>query len=910
MIEIRPLAEDWSVLLERASACAPYLRRLISRDLDALELGSMGDLEDAYDPWIRRWTGALAALETTDTAMPTLRAFKREGHLLIALQDLAGCASGQMLTTRLSAMADLAVETALRLAAQKTALATNGLTILALGKHGAQELNYSSDIDLVAIYDPHRFDGGDRDPSDAASRIIRDLITMFENVTGDGYVFRTDFRLRPDPSSTPLAVSTEMAELYYESVGQNWERMVYIKARPCAGDIAVGDAFLATLEPFVWRRHLDYWAISDVHAIKRMINAKVGDPDLGNVAADLKLGPGGIREIEFFAQTQQVILGGRDSTLRDPTTCGALVRLADAGVIDWPVSRALTEAYWILRGVEHRVQMLNDAQTHSLPRSDDERDKVAQLCGYASRAALEADLVDLRQTVHAHYQDLFSEEARQTARAIEGNLVFTGVDIDPASIKTLERMGFSAPDRVIATVQSWHRGGVPATRSDRGRQLLTAVLPGLLDTMSNSGEPDAAFANFATFFEGLSAGVQLLSMLVAEDAFADDLVATLALAPRLARTLSRKPACLEALIDGGEVERFTLPQGTDFETAMDKARRYHKEASLLVGHKLLHGRLTAREAGAAWTGLADATVVEMAKAAERETERRFGPAPGVWQVVAMGKLGGEELTAGSDLDLMVLFDPKVSGGEAQTWFSRFTQRLISALSAPTAEGLLYEIDMRLRPSGGAGPVAVSLAAFERYQRDEAWTWEHMALTRIRPITGDFGLAKQIMERALSAIVSRAQNPAILADIADMHARLGRDKPAKGFWDFKRAPGGLVDIEFVVQAALLTSGDAGLVTGNTSAAIGRLSKAGIFAPRIAETLNAALVYQQALQQVVRLALGDIGPDHVFSAGLENRLYRAVGQGDFAALKTRLSQLRADVTEIFQQKIPIKTTEPPL
>jgi len=907
MLKIHPLAGTLAELLERAGQQAPYLARLIARDAEALALADIDALETAFDPWFAAWRERLAACESVEGGMAPLRKFKREAHLLIALQDLAGRAGIGEVTDRLSAVADLATQAALELAVRQRELSSEGLVILALGKHGAHELNYSSDIDLIGLYDRERFDGGSRDPGDAASRILRDVIALLETQTGEGYVFRTDFRLRPDPSSTPLAVSTAMAEAYYESVGQNWERMVYIKARPSAGDLALGGRFLEGLVPFIWRRHLDYWAIADIHAIKRMINAKVGDPDLGDVASDLKLGPGGIREIEFFAQTQQVILGGRDPDLRDPTTCGALSRLAAAGIVEPGVRDDLVAAYGVLRAIEHRVQMLKDEQTQTLPRSEDGRARVAALCGHGDRAGFEAELIALRERVHAHYSDLFAEEERKTYHAVRGNLVFTGVDPDPGTVRTLAALGFSEPEKVIAAVANWHRGRVPATRSDRGRQLLTAVLPDLLAAMGETGEADTAFDRFATFFEGLSAGVQLLSMLLAESRLRDDLVSTLALAPRLAQTLSRKPESLEALIDGGERDELVIPPDMDLEAAMDEARRYHREASLLIGHRLLQGGLGAAAAGEAWTRLADETVVAMAAAAERETVRRFGPPQGRWHVAALGKMGGRELTAGSDLDLILLFDPFPGAGDAQTWFTRLTQRFITALSAPTGEGLLYEIDMRLRPSGRAGPVAVSFSAFARYQAEEAWTWEHMALTRLRGVAGSSELGDRVLEAARAAIIARSGSASILEDIGDMRARLARDKPDSGPWDMKLSPGGLVDIEFIAQAGLLTSGDPALITGNTDTALDRLDAAGRLGPGEADTLRKALRFQQSLQQVLRLAVGSVSGTPDFSAGLRDRLCRAVGLDAFEALQSALDDHRHQVRALFLQKIPMPSTD---
>ena len=904
---VRPLTGSLDTLCETAATAAPYLRRLIEGA--GLALDRVEDAPEALDALLAD-IRALAAAPRPDEAARLLRQAKRRAHLLIALADLSGLWPLETVTGALTDLADTTVQAALATALARRGLAPEGLFLVALGKMGARELNYSSDVDMAAYYDPDLFRGGDRGPADAAARVCRDVVDLMESQTADGYVFRTDFRLRPDPRSTPIAVSTRMAELYYESVGQNWERMVWIKARACAGDCEAAEAFFEVMRPFVWRRHLDYWAIADIHAIKRMINANVGDPDLGDLAADVKLGPGGIREIEFFVQTQQLILGGRDPALRDPTTLGALKALGAAGVLDSATVETLNSAYHDLRAVEHRIQMLDDAQTHSLPADREKRARVAALCGWSDLSAFDAALVALRTQVHDAYRTLFAEEERRTEAAVRGNLVFTGVDDDPGTLATLAALGFSAPDRIIATIRDWHRGGVPATRTQRGQQLLTAILPDLLGAMGRTGEADVAFARFTTFFEGLRTGVQTLSMLLAEPQLLDDLVATLALAPRLASRLAQRPVLLEALVDGGEGADLDIPEETPFDEAMDRARRHHRDQVFLIGHRLLHGRLNAVDAAGAWTALADRTIQAMAAAAARETVRRFGPPPGRYTVLGMGKLGGQEMTAGSDLDLLVVYaadDAVDAAGEARHWFAKYTQRLITALSAPTPEGVLYEVDMRLRPSGRSGPVAVHVPAFERYQREEAWTWEHMALTRMRPVAGDEALGRDVLALGRAALASRTDRAVITADIVEMRDRLRRERPQSGPWDLKFAPGGLVDIEFVVQHALLISGDPGLVRPGTREAIASLDAAGQLSSRESDTLLSALTLIQAVQQVLRLAVGDEVQPATLSEGLRNRLCRAAGVDTFDGLVAALETAMAAAAALHRKKLPPTATE---
>lgn len=900
---LRPVADTPLKAIEAARASAPYLDRLMQARGEALALhgaealfGRAMDAVHALSP---------APDMPVDDAMRQLRIAKQEAHLAIAALDLSGAEAVSTITQRITDFADAAVSAALNLAAAKADLTTDGLFLAALGKMGAFELNYSSDIDMAAFFDGEVFDGGRREAVDAASRMVREAMRLLEERTADGYVFRTDLRLRPDPSSNPLALSTRRAELYYESVGQNWERMVWIKARVAAGDAQAGQAFLNTMTPFVWRRHLDYWAISDVQAIKNMINTQVGANDLDDRGPNLKLGPGGIREIEFFVQTQQLILGGRNPELRVRGTMEGLSRLVELGAVEAQTACDLSTAYEQLRAIEHRVQMLNDEQTHDLPRDAEARARVAALCGYGDLTAFDAAVSDIRKCVHAHYLDLFADEARKRKAATHGNLVFTGVDDDPETVGTLSRMGFGDPGHVIHTIRRWHRAKTPATRSTRGRELLTAILPDILSRMGETGEPDQAFARFTTFFEGLRSGVQTLSMLSAEPALMDDLVATLALSPRIGNILARRPALLESLLSVSDQDSPpTVTPDTDFETAMVAARRWQGERAFLIGHRLLHGKIAAREAATAWSDLADTCVTLMARAAEAETERRYGRPPGVWSVCALGKLGGREMTAGSDIDILVLYDPN-EDPDAQIWFTRFTQRLITALSAESGDGRLYEVDMRLRPSGRAGPVATSLSAFERYHRGEAWTWEHMALTRLRPVAGDAALGARIVETAVTAIKD-ADGATRTADILDMRRRLHREKPSKGPWDLKMRRGGLVDLEFIVQHAVLTSPAPLEHAPALQVSIPALGAADRLEQAEADMLLDAFVFLQSLQQIQRLALGDIVPD-TLSSGLQDRLCRAAGQDNFTQLEQSLEAYCVQIGKLFCRKLGNPATE---
>jgi glutamate-ammonia-ligase adenylyltransferase len=896
MLDIRPIASDSDAALAAAEPHAPYLRRLRERGVPADFPAALSAVRN------------LPADTPIAEAMAALRAAKLAVHLSLAGDDLSGRRGVMDVTHCLTGFAIDCLEAAFRVALASRGLNGDGLFAIALGKMGAFELNYSSDIDIAAFYERDRFDGGDRDPGEAAQRVVRDVVKIMDEITAGGYVFRTDLRLRPDPSSTPVAVSTEMAELYYESVGQNWERMVWIKGRPAAGDHAAATKFLARMEPYIWRRNLDYWAIGDIQAIKRMINTKVGANDFDARSPDVKLAPGGIREIEFFVQTQQLILGGRDIALRDNTTLGALAALTDAGVVSPSTATTLTAAYKALRNVEHRIQMRQDEQTHTVPADDAERESLAFLCGYSALSEFDRDLLDTRRRVQAAYDALFAKEDRAAETHSLGNLVFTGVDDDPGTVKTLSGLGFSNPSSAIDTIRNWHRGRVPATRTPRGRELLTAILPGMLQAMGETGEPDQAFLWYSRFFEGLSSGVQTLSMLLARPDLLSDLVATLALAPRLARIIARRPDLLEALVSNAIPKAPNVSGAVTFDAALDNWRRYHREQSFLTGHRLLHGLIASDEAAQVWTRLADDTIRYMAAVGEQETTRRYGEVPGRWAVFGMGKLGGEEMTAGSDLDLIVIYD---SGSDnAQNWFTRLTQRLITGLTAPTAEGELYEVDMRLRPSGRAGPVAVRLDAFRHYQNEEAWTWEHMALTRLRFICGDDSLGQAVHQIAADAICARARSARrkqIPVDVSDMRQTLYREKAGHGLWDFKTAEGGLIDIEFMAQQEMLLRARPDLVRPNTGMALSGLADADGEDSEDWCFLRAALNLLSAMQQLQRLAIGSDPVDEAMPEGLKARLCRAAGEEDFEGLEERLSGVKARVHQLAREKLHLPATE---
>lgn len=917
-----PFASAVAALIEHA----PYLKRLTERRPDLLDNPDSDWPERLLAQALADADAIAADPPPIEDGMRTLRRAKDAVHLAAAVADLARAWPLSRVTRALTSFADASLRAALAMAAKERAASGDvvladangtsgpipGFSLIAMGKMGAGELNYSSDIDVSVFFAPDRLSVTQaREPRVAAVRLVAPLVRALEEVTADGYVFRTDLRLRPDPGSTPVAVSIAFAEHYYQTLGQNWERAAFIKARAAAGDRECGREFLASLEPFIWRKHLDFAAVEDVHSIKRQILSAHKSTELGDPVFDVKLGRGGIRDIELFAQTQQLILGGRNRKLRAQGTLAALDALAEAGAIAESARAALHKAYIFFRDVEHRIQMLEDAQTHRVPGDQGTRAHVAALAGFDSLAAFEAALIEQRRIVSDIDHQLFGR-GDSLADPL-GSLIFTGVEDHAETLETIHKLGFGDADYVSQTIRGWHHGRIRAMRSARARELLTRLTPRLLRAFSKAGEPDQAFARFASFFAGLNAGVQVLALLDARPALLDLLSRLLTLAPRLSEELARRPALLDALIE----PRFATPLGQDgpgrrraelagligdagsFEAKLNAARRFHREEAFRIGVQVLEGLASAEEAGAAHADLAEASVAAMAEAALAEVERQYGPQPGAFVVLALGKFGGRELAEGSDLDLMLVYEaPDAGGGD---FYTRLTQRLISALSAPTEEGALYEIDTKLRPSGSKGPVAVRVSSFARYYEEEAWTWEMQALTRMRPVAGDERLAKNVTEVA-HASIARPREPAkTLADVADMRARMERERPSRNTWDLKLAPGGFVDIEFIAQALQLTAAQHAphVIAPNTGEALTRLMQAEVLRRETGEQLLGAWRVLSDLNQVLRITVsGELDPRSA-PAPLVSRLAMIVGASDATEFEARVRMLQSEVRAAFLQ-----------
>lgn len=869
----------------RAERHSPFLSMIMGREADLVG----GIAQALADP--------LAAARIDDDDMPIARRLRLERRrlaLIAGIGDLSGTFDFRTVTRLLSDFADHALDTAIRaaIAERVPGAPPVGFAAIALGKGGSRELNYSSDIDPILLYDPATLPRRARDePEEAAVRIGRRVVELLQARDGDGYVLRVDLRLRPSPEATPIVLPVEAAITYYESQALAWERAAYIRARAAAGDIAMGEAFLTDVRPFVWRRAIDFGAIREIRGISRRIRDHHAQGQAFGPGFDLKRGRGGIREVEFFAQIHQLIHGGRDPSLRAAATLDALDRLAAAGRIDAGDAAALSDAYILLRTIEHRTQMIDDRQTHQLPPGAEALDNVARLEGLADGAALLHLLAPHVERVGRIYDAIEGEASPRLA-----------ADGDPLGA-SLERVGFADPAAAVRLIDGWRGGAYPALRSGAAQEALEGVLPGLIAAIGTAPDANAALARLDSLFARLPSAVNVLRLLEARPALARLLASILAHAPTLAEALARRADLLDGLIDAsafdpaGDVaalaaEMEAREAGDDYQRLLEIVRRVVGEKRFALGAQIVAGVSDPLAVSAGYSRVAEAAIDVLARATVEDFARAHGRvANSELVILALGRLGGGALTHASDLDLIYLFTGDFAAESdgakplgAVLYYNRLAQRLTAALSVPTAAGALYEIDTRLRPSGSGGPLVVSLEGFELYQRESAWTWEHMALTRARAVFGSVD-ARTRVERVIADVLAGARpSRDIVAEAAKMRDEMAAHKPPQGPLDAKLLDGGLVDLEFAVHVAQLVhrtgfAPDLGL-------AIDHLAAAGLIDPAI----RGAHDFLTRLLVTTRLVAPDAQPPDEATRAL---IARALDLADWAAVIARLDEVRQAV-----------------
>ena len=872
----------------RAAAHAPFLAAAMVRHPALTEMLSAGVFDAAL-------TAAWAT--TGDGVRQALRRQRDALALVLAIGDLAGYLPLELVVAHLSDFADQALDAAITEAIRVRAPGAEprGFFAIALGKHGSRELNYSSDIDPILLFDPETLPRRERDDAgEAAVRIARGVVDLLQTRDADGYVLRVDLRLRPASEATPLAIPVEAAISHYESSALGWERAAFIRARAAAGDVAMGERFLDTIQPFVWRRSLDFGAVEELHAMSRRIRSHHSGGQLFGPGYDLKRGRGGIREVEFFVQIHQLIHGGRDPALRLADTLGGISALTTAGWIDPDAATVLADAYRLYRTIEHRLQMVEDRQTHSLPSDPGALDSVAQLHGLADGAALLELLAPHVAAVGAIYDAL--DGPAPTSMPQGGDPLKTA----------LRDAGFADAERAATRIGEWRGGKMRAVRSDVAFAALEAVLPSLISAFGRAPDPDGAMNTFDAVLAGLPTALNLFRLLEAQPALLTLLVDIISHAPTLAEALGRNAALLDRLLDAsafdplGDVAALVNEMaraGADVEGQLDHVRRIVGEHRFALGAQIVQAADDPLSVAGGYARLAEAAVQVVADSVIAPFVAAHGRVPGSELVVlALGRLGGGLLTHASDLDLVYLFTGdfawesdglKPLGGTH--YYNRLGQRLSSGLSAPTAAGALYEVDTRLRPSGGDGPLVASVDSFARYQRESAWTWEHMALTRARVIYGSADV-RALVATVIGAVLRKPRDRAMLArDVVAMRTDIATHKPPLGPLDVKLAAGGLVDLEFVVHFHQLATGIG--LNPHLPTAIAALAAAGRVEPALGDA------HDLLTRLIVTLRLVSPGME---APGLATQavVARACAAADWDDLLARVALARIGVSAHWQ------------
>jgi glutamate-ammonia-ligase adenylyltransferase len=927
-------AHPWarSMLLGLAEF-SPYLFDLIRDDPERLIRLLRCDPQSHLTALIETTSQQVLAASSEADVMRLLRRMKSEAALLIALCDIGGVWPVMQVTAALTELATTSVQTTLRYLLRQEASRGrltppdkdrseegSGLFVLAMGKMGAGELNYSSDIDLIVFFDADASAlARDIEPQPFFVRVTQALARLLQQRTGDGYVFRVDLRLRPDPASTQVAMSTDAALHYYEREGRTWERAAMIKARVCAGDASAGERMIADLAPFVWRKHLDFAALADVHDMKRQMQTYRGQSEVSVEGHNVKVGRGGIREIEFFAQTQQLIAGGRHAELRVRPTLEALNVLAASNWITYEARDELTAAYLFLRRIEHRLQMIADEQTHSLPDTPEAVERFACFLGYDSRAAFAKDLLTQLDIVQGHYGKLFEGDPTGTEKLPDIDYA-AGAEDQPL-LAHLTALGFKQPVKVAATVQLWMRGEYRVFRNEATRSAFNEFVPALIDGLAGAEEPDHAVDVFDDFLQALQRGERLITLLGQNREIVALVGLVLGAAPRLGDMLARQPQLMDGLVDprffgampdqrelSGRLAA-TVADANSYEEFLDRLRQFGQESLFLIGTRILSGTVSARQAGTAFADVAEGIVHTVHGLVTDRFASQHGRIKGQeTAVVAMGRLGSREMTASSDLDLILLydFDPDNpdSDGERSLqgahYFARFTQRLISAFTTRTNYGVLYDIDMRLRPSGRAGPLASHIDSFAQYQEHEAWTWEHMALTRARVISASSAFRARIEAVIRDALVRSREADGIAHDVADMRRAIAQEKGEDDLWDLKNAAGGTTDIDFIAQYLQLVHAAERpeILDVDTLRVIDNAEQLGVLPRPAAEVLRSGARLYHDLTQILRLCVtGKFNPK---TAGedLLRVMARAGDAPDFSALEARIKETQGEVRRVFK------------
>jgi len=855
------------VLLASDFAYRSFLRDPLLLGADALRLMADPRHADAR-AGVFDGVGEDAALRSL------LRAFRLREALRLIWRDVNGDDTVATTLAGASVLADTCIEHALRGAERQVAQRhgvvrdargrVQRLVVLGVGKLGGGELNFSSDIDLILAYDEDGSSDGAR-PLDAATyfaRVGQAFVALLADRDADGYVYRVDLRLRPFGNAGRLALSFSAMEQYYQREGRDWERYAWIKARIVGGDRIAGARLLDTLRPFVYRRYLDYGAFAGLREMKSLIDAEVARKDL---AGNLKLGPGGIREIEFIVQLVQLIRGGREPGLRARGLLEALAACEQRGFVPLDRARALRAAYLFLRRAENRVQMFADEQAHALPDDDTARARLAMSLGFADAAALDAELAHHRTVVAEEFAALMAVEARSDAQRTQAqwsalwSALAAGDDVDAG---LLAAAGISPAQDVAAELEALLGSVTYRNMSTRSRERLDRVMPALFAAAATQSDPAVCLVRLLRLVQAVARRSVYLALLDEQPAALKRLSAVFAASAFLAERVIAHPLLLDELfddrveqgaptraeVDGELSRRLDALGGADAEGEIELIQEVRHSALFRIGLAFLGKRIDAVATARALSDVAESVLARVLRIAERDLVAAHGRLDGRGNaglaIVAYGSLGGAELGFDSDLDLVFLYDGEfLHDGSAQVesdgarpldgqrWYARLAQRVVHVLGTLTRAGRLYEVDVRLRPDGSKGMLVLGIGAYEAYLRERAWTWELQALVRARAVAGDVGLARRFSQLRDDLLAVPRDAALVRAEVVAMRARwrAGRDRSDAQTFDLKQGAGGLVDIEFLLQALVLAHAESHAAlrgSGNSAELIARLVEAGV------------------------------------------------------------------------------------
>jgi glutamate-ammonia-ligase adenylyltransferase len=867
-----------------------------------------------------------------------LRVHRRRELVRIGGRDLAGLATVDDTVRELSALADAAIEVATRSARARIAAEWGGdagvpFVVLGMGKLGGEELNYSSDVDLVYAYGEEAEHASGRPVREFFTKVGEEVTRALTEVTADGFCFRVDLRLRPGGDQSPIAVSVAGALSYYEAFGQTWERAAWLKARPVAGDHRLGEQLLAELVPFVHRRYLDYVTIEDLKALKRRVDQSLHHP--GQYERDVKLGRGGIREIEFWVQAHQLVYGGKDPRLRVRGTLASLRRLVNGGYADAALAPRLAKAYRFLRDVEHKIQIARERQTQRIPDDPEEYALLVRRMGFVGpdgASAFAAAHAAETNLVHGAFAALFhgAEEERRRDERPEVAVLIEELDDTPATRARLTALGFADPPAALADLRLLRDGPRHAPALEHRRRAMAALAPALVAEIARAADPDRALHHLASFIASIGARTSFLHLLLENPGVMRLLVRLFGTSEFLSSYFLRHPELLDSLVRA-DLVRVTRPRADldaelsdrlaaapDQEARLDTIRRFCHEEFLRIGVHDIQGETSGEAVRAELTALAEVCLAASTDIAAAAVRARWAlpaePTTDGLVVVGLGKLGGGELNYHSDLDVIFLYDAgpeawwQAHGLAPHEYFSRVAQRTISALQTPTGEGIAYRTDTRLRPSGNQGTLVSSLDAFAAYHATSAALWERQALSKARALTGPPALRARVTETIDDVVYGRGLTDDEVHEMAAMRTRIAdeRGAAAPGAVNIKTDWGGLVDVEFAVQMLQLRHGHRlpSVRARGTRAAIDALVAAGVLARDDGGRLAAGYAFLRDLESRLRIERDqpveaiDATPEAV--EGLARRLgFEGDDAAVAAAFRAELARHRIAIREVCER-----------